>query len=286
AADGGWSYTADNSQAAIQQLGAGQSISDSFTAVSSDGTASQLVTVTITGTNDVPVIGGVATGATSEDASTPKLSASGALTIADVDAGQSNFVPQASTAGSNGHGNFTLAADGSWSYTADNSQAAIQQLAAGQSISDSFTAVSSDGTASQLVTVTITGTNDVPVIGGVASGAVSEDASTPNLSTGGALTIADVDQGQSNFEPQASTAGSNGYGNFTLAAGGSWTYTANNSQAAIQQLGAGESLSDSFTAVSSDGTASQLVTVTITGTNDVPVIGGVASGAVQEDLAV
>ncbi|WP_200936036.1 VCBS domain-containing protein, partial [Variovorax sp. Root411] len=92
----------------------------------------------------------------------------------------------------------------------------IQQLGAGESISDSFTAVSSDGTASQLVTVTITGTNDVPVIGGVASGAVNEDASTPNLSTGGALTIADVDVGQSNFAPQASTAGSNSYGSFSL----------------------------------------------------------------------
>ena len=150
---------------------------------------------------------------------------------------------QAGTAGSNGYGSFGLLADGSWSYTADNSQAAIQQLGAGESISDSFTAVSSDGTASQVVTVTITGTNDVPVIGGVASGALSEDESTPNLSTGGALTIADVDQGQSNFAPQANTAGSNSYGSFALAADGSWTYTANNGQAAIQQLGAGQSLS-------------------------------------------
>ncbi|WP_418147726.1 VCBS domain-containing protein [Variovorax paradoxus] len=285
AADGGWTYIADNSQSAIQQLGAGQSINDSFTAVSSDGTASQLVTVTITGTNDVPVIGGVASGALSEDASTPNLGTSGALTIADVDAGQSNFAPQASTAGSNGHGSFNLLADGSWSYTADNGQAAIQQLGAGQSISDSFTAVSSDGSASQVVTVTITGTNDVPAIGGVASGAVSEDDSTLNLSTSGALTIADVDQGQSNFTPQAGTTGGNGYGNFTLAADGSWSYTADNSQAVIQQLGAGQSLSDSFTAVSSDGTASRVVTVTITGTNDVPVIGGVASSAVTEDAS-
>ena len=97
-----------------------------------------------------------------------------------------------------------------------------------------------------------------------------------NLSTSGALTIADVDAGQSNFTAQASTAGSNGYGTFTLAADGAWTYTANDSQPAIQQLGAGQSLTDSFTAVSSDGTASQVVTVTIHGTNDVPVIGGVA----------
>ncbi|MDR6861617.1 VCBS repeat-containing protein, partial [Variovorax guangxiensis] len=285
AVDGNWTYTANNSQAAIQQLGAGESLSDSFTAISSDGTASHVVTVTITGTNDVPVIGGVASGAVSEDDTTPTLSTSGALTIADVDAGQSNFAPEASIAGSNGHGNFSLLADGNWSYTADNSQSAIQQLGAGQTISDSFTAVSSDGTANQVVTVTITGTNDVPVIGGVASGAVSEDDTTPALSTSGALTIADVDAGQSNFAPQASIAGSNGHGNFSLLADGNWSYTANNSQAAIQQLGAGQSLNESFTAVSSDGTANQVVTVTITGTNDVPVIGGVTSGAVSEDAS-
>ena len=67
-------------------------------------------------------------------------------------------------------GTFTLAADGTWTYTASNSQTAIQQLNAGQSLTDSFTAVSSDGTASQIVTVTIHGTNDVPVIGGVNTG--------------------------------------------------------------------------------------------------------------------
>src|SRR5256885_3111918 len=54
----------------------------------------------------------------------------------------------------------------------------------------------------------------------------------------GALTITDVDQGQANFTAQPSTAGSNGYGAFTLDAAGNWTYSANDSQTAIQQLGA------------------------------------------------
>src|SRR5437868_4389889 len=123
---------------------------------------------------------------------------------------------------------------------------------AGQSITDSFTAVSSDGSASQVVTVTINGTNDVPVIGGVHTGAVTEDVNVVagNISTSGALSISDVDAGQSNFAAQAGTLGSNGYGTFTLAANGSWTYTANDSQSAIQQLGAGQSITDSFTAVS------------------------------------
>src|SRR4029077_18173427 len=140
------------------------------------------------------------------------LAASGALTIADVDQGQSNFAAQAGTLGSNGHATFPLDAAGNWTYTAADSQAAVQQLGAGQSITDSFTAVSSDGTASQLVTVTIHGTNDVPVIGGVSTGAVTEDVGVVagNLATSGALTIADVDQGQSSFVPQATAAGTSG----------------------------------------------------------------------------
>src|SRR6185312_16212390 len=166
------------------------------------------------------------------------------------DQGQSNFTAQASTAGSNGFGTFTLDAAGHWTYTADDSQTAIQQLGAGQSITDSFTAVSSDGTASQIVTVTINGTNDVPLIGGVSTGAVTEDVGVVagNLATSGALTISDIDQGQSSFVPQSAAAGA--FGTFTLDAAGHWTYTANDAQTAIQQLGVGQSLTDSFTAVS------------------------------------
>src|SRR6185312_8322752 len=167
-------------------------------------------------TNDVPVIGGVSTGSVTEDVGVVagNLATSGALTIADVDQGQSNFTAQASTAGSNNYGTFTLDAAGNWTYTADDSQTAIQQLGQGQSITDSFTAVSSDGTASQIVTVTIHGTNDVPVIGGVSTGSVTEDVAvvTDHLNTSGLLTINDVDQGQSNFTAQASVAGT--YGTF------------------------------------------------------------------------
>ncbi|WP_210237112.1 VCBS domain-containing protein, partial [Mesorhizobium sp. M2D.F.Ca.ET.224.01.1.1] len=59
-----------------------------------------------------------------------------------------------------------------------------------------------------------------------------------------------------------------------------WTKWA---QAAIQQLGAGDTITDSFTAVSSDGSDSQLLTVTIHGTNDSAVIGGVSTDDVTED---
>ena len=290
--NGTWTYRADNSQLAIQQLGQGQSLTDSFTAASADGSETQVVTVTIDGTNDVAVIGGVTTGTVTEDVAvngSGNLHTGGTLTIVDADQGQSNFVAQASVAGSNGHGVFTLNENGTWTYRADNSQLAIQQLGQGQSLTDSFTAASADGSETQVVTVTIDGTNDVAVIGGVTTGTVTEDVAvngSGNLHTGGTLTIVDADQGQSNFVAQASVAGSNGHGVFTLNENGTWTYRADNSQLAIQQLGQGQSLTDSFTAASADGSETQVVTVTIDGTNDVAVIGGVTTGTVTEDVAV
>src|SRR5205823_532698 len=287
-AAGNWTYTAADSQTAIQQLGAGQSITDSFTAVSSDRKSVVQGNGTIHGTNDTPVLGGVATGAVTEDVGVVagNLTTGGALTIADVDQGQSSFTAQPGTAGSNGYGSFTLDAAGNWTYTAADGQTAIQQLGAGHSITDSFTAVSSDGTASQLVTVTIHGTNDTPVLGGVATGAVTEDVGVVagNLTTGGALTIADVDQRQSTFTAQPGTAGSNGYGSFTLDAAGNWTYTAAVGQTAIQQLGAGQSITDRSAAHSSDGPSRPELPVTLLGTNNVPGRGGVISCAVTADV--
>src|SRR5207302_7284286 len=233
-----WNFSAQDNT--FDFLAAGQTVSLTYTVQvkdSQNATASQLVTVTIHGTNDVPVIGGVSTGAVTEDVGVAagSLTTGGALTIADVDQGQSNFTAQPGTAGSNGYGTFTLAASGAWTYSADDSQAAIQQLGADHSITVSCTAGSSDCTATQLATVNIHDTNDVPVIGGVSTGAVTEDVGVAagSLTTGGALTIADVDQGQSNFTAQPGTAGSNGYGTFTLAASGAWTYSADDSQAAI-----------------------------------------------------
>ncbi|MBI3548229.1 MAG: adhesin, partial [Elusimicrobia bacterium] len=280
-ADGHWTYTANNSSSAIQSLGAGEHLTDSFTAVSQDGTASQLVTVTINGVNDTAVIGGVSIGCVKEDATSPNLTTDGTLTVSDVDAGQAHFQAQAGTPGSNGYGTFTLDADGHWTYSADNSQAAIQHLGAGESLTDSFTAVSQDGSATQTVTVTIKGTNDLATISGDNSGSVTEDASDPTLSTGGTLSVSDVDNGQNHVQASEQDGS---YGHFSIDAAGHWTYTASNSQAAVQSLGAGDTITDSFTVLSADGTDSETVTITIHGTNDVPVLGGETSGSVTEDV--
>src|SRR5258706_16139684 len=75
------------------------------------------------------------------------------------------------------------------------------------------------------ITVTINGTNDVPVLGGVHLGAVSEDNGAAGVAaltpmTSGVLSIADVDLGQSTFAGQTGTTGSNKYGTLNRKSGG------------------------------------------------------------------
>ena len=76
-----WTYTLNNSSPVIQALGAGQTLTDTYTFLASDG-SSQEVTITIDGTDDPSVIGGVSTGTVSEDTT---LTTSNTLTITDVD---------------------------------------------------------------------------------------------------------------------------------------------------------------------------------------------------------
>src|SRR5436189_652 len=102
------------------------------------------------------------------------------------------------------------------------------------------------GDSSSLVCASDHGTNDVPVIGGVHTGAVTEDVNVAagNISASGALSIADVDAGQSNFRSEERRVGNDCNCTCTLEAYSSRTYTANDSQSAIQQLGAGQSITD------------------------------------------
>ena len=72
------------------------------------------------------------------------------------------------------------------------------------------------------------------------------------------------------------TPSTNGYGTFTVDAAGLWTYTLDNSNAAVQALNVGDTLTDTFTATTVDGTP-QVVTITINGSNDAAVITGTAS---------
>src|SRR5207253_1537042 len=148
-------------------------------------------------------------------------------------------------------------------YTLDNTNAAMQALNNGGTLSDTFTVTTIDGTA-QVVSITIHGANDAAIISGTSTGSVTEANGTPGTPTAtGTLTDTDVDNTANTFQAVAAGAAStNGYGTYGMTAGGVWTYTLNNGNATVQALNVGGTLTDTFTVQTADGT-SQLVTVTI-----------------------
>src|SRR5437868_6162278 len=89
-------------------------------------------------------------------------------------------------------------AAGNWTYTANDNQAAIQQLSSGQSFTDSFPPASSATLFPYTTLFRSKGTDDTAVIGGVHTGSVTEDVNVVggNLITSGALTITDAEAGQ------------------------------------------------------------------------------------------
>ena len=240
----------------------------------------EVITISVLDAEEPTVIGGQTTGSIIEDSAT-SLNISGTLTVDDPDTDDMDaLIVQIDTPGSAGIGTFNVTAEGEWTYTADNSQSAVQSLLEGESVSDSFTVESLDG-VNQIVTVTITGKDDVAVITGSFVANLTEDTASV-LSADGVLRITDADKDQAVFVEQSNILGTAGIGLFSLQTDGSWTYSADNTQDAIQALAANSIIEDSFTAVSADSNE-QVITVTITGIDDVEVLSGISTGSVTED---
>ena len=200
------------------------------------------------------------------------------------------------------YGVMAMAPDGTYTYTIDNADPDTNGLALGETRTETFTVYVSDGRgglATQEITVTLTGTNDRPElsIANAAQG-IQEDTA----SVGGTFAVQDPDsdsgqnqtfhiEGGSNTPAADGTSPSDGshsatgstdatfttdYGKLTLdPATGQWTYALNNASDKVQQLNAGETKVETFEVTVTDehgATSTQTISVTITGTNDIPVI--------------
>ena len=271
---GKWKYTLDNSSAKVQALNDGQSVTDSFVVSVSDhqgGKTSQTITVTVSGTND----GSVAIQTVADHASTGENQAVTINVLAN-DTGAGLSLVSANVPA--GHGTVSIVGNS----LVFNPGTAFDYLAAGQTVDvvANYTAKDQGGVTSiSTATITVVGENDLASISGSASGVVSEDGA---LSAGGKLAVSDVDTGEAHFQVPASLAGA--FGNFSFdAATGAWGYTLDNSSAKVQALTASDVVHDTLTVISADGTATQLIDVTIGGTNDAASILGQTVGAVAED---
>ena len=219
-----WGFAANKAHA--QSLAAGETDTEVFTITLSDkhgGTTSQDVAVTVVGVNDAPTVtSAVATGSVTELANhtndtTDKDQASGTIAFADPDLTDTHTVTQATPTFTWSGGTLTAAQQsaltaastltfvktdstgigaGSVAWTDKITDSALDFLAQGETLTATHNVTINDGhggTVTQAVTVTATGTNDVPVInGGPIIASVLEDGGAATRATG-QLTATDPD---------------------------------------------------------------------------------------------
>ncbi len=183
------------------------------------------------------------------------------------------------------YGQLTLNANGSYSYSAN--QSAADELDAGDTVTDVFNYTVSDGnggTDIATITITIHGANDTPVAvddtdsvevnetttatDGSANDVLMDDTDADDSASLTVTAIQHSSAGSSTSVSAGSSYNSSGtqvtgtYGTLTIGADGSYTYTAD--QDAADNIDAGSSVTDVFTYTVSDGTSTDTATLTIT----------------------
>ncbi len=261
-----------------------------YTATDDSGTASAqsnagTVTLTVTGTNDAPVVQDVTVDPAVAVAIEGVPAAAGTLTAAfdgddaDGDNDASDLVYSVVTAPAAG----SVTVSGS-QFTFDPGSD-FQALAAGETTTVSFTYKATDvhGVDSDVKTVTLTveGTNDAPVARDVIVNPAAAVATEGVPAAAGTLTgIFDADDVDSD-----NTAANLVYSVVTAPAAGSVTVSGNqftfDPGSDFQELAAGETTTVSFTYKATDvhgaESATKTVTLTVEGTNDAPVFGAEAA---------
>lgn len=285
--------------AALDPIADADQKTETFHVSVSDGQAALVVkafTVTLTGANDAPTLGSVGASLVEEDlaGTTVDTGLTGQLPGADVDEGavlvygidggvadlDGSGQPTGTVSRALAYGTLTVdTVTGAYTYTRD--VAATEALAAGQSVSDSFTVTVSDGmaaTVSSTLTVSIAGGNDAPVAQ-LVTAAATEDAGVITGSVGSS--DVDLPETAASYALDAAVAG------LSLDTDGSYSFDP--SHAAYQHLADGETLDvvASYTVTDDQGaTGSATLTITVTGTNDAPVVVAATAAAVEDGPVV
>lgn len=302
---GEYTYTVDESNPTVNAMNIGDSLSESFGYVVSDGGLddSAVLTVTINGTNDAPVATAEIGSSSEGNEINAAIAATGnVLTNAtDVDNAELSVVSvndqEVSEEGLRIEGTYGLLvinANGSYTYTPYAPESGYENaantdaLSAGEQQHDIFTYTISDNEpgvekfATGTLDITITGTNDQPIVSNV-SGTATETDGTQTFN--GQLTLIDPDAGDTHTFEKTGTAtvvASNEVvevTNFSVAVDPDGGYRVNGN---FDALAAGETATVTFTYTATDDSGTdnatsdaKTVTLTVTGTNDQPVVSDV-----------
>ena len=284
--DGHYTYTLDNRN--IQNLAQGEVKHDSAIIRSADGTT-HTIELTVHGTNDAPTIN-----AQSHSVTEGGSILNGQMVGHDIDTGATLTYSAPQIDG------LVVNPDGSYSFNPAHSS--YQSLASGVTKTLTVPVTVTDehnASSTHNLSITITGVNNSAVIGGVDTGDVTEGNAGQNMSpdyaqpgmahlvrstidASGKLTIADTDTGEAEFDTHGLGFNYSGqYGDLLLRKDGTWFYHADTGQirstgglastrgTTIDQLGENQTLTDTITVYSKDGTSHDIV-ITIHGSNDRP----------------
>ncbi|MFC4312738.1 Ig-like domain-containing protein [Steroidobacter flavus] len=270
------SYTFNPSHAAYQHLAAGatQNVVVGYTVTDDHGAnSSTTLTITVTGTNDIPVAIADTNSAIEDSAA---LLGTVATNDSDIDDGATLTYSLNAPAPAG----LSFNTDGSYSF--NPSHAAYQHLAAGatQNVVVGYAVTDDHGASSNAtLTITVTGTNDIPVAVADTNSAIEDSAVL--LGTA-ATNDSDIDDGATLSYSLNAPAPAG----LTFNTDGSYSF--NPSHAAYQHLAAGatQNVVVGYTVTDDHGASSAAtLTITVTGTNDTPVAAA-DTNAATEDSAV
>ncbi len=338
-----WSF--DSGSEYFNALASGETVKLTYTVKATDdnnATASHDVTITINGSNDAPEIqvldGDATTGSLTE--TNGGLSVSNTLSLYDIDtsdtvsiakvegqtvttggtfagtlpAGLDNdaLLDMFSITGGEDSSSEQLAKNGA-TWTFDSGTEAFDFLPEGETLTLSYKVQATDSSGAtnnssgeETITITITGSNDAPVVQADTNSVTEDVVSTTvggNVITGhddgvqnNNMKDSDVDDGdtltvtrivtgttageEDNIDAN-STSTTNGteltgdYGTLKIGADGSYSYNLDNESDAVQNLAKNHNPTDIFTYTVKDSqgnTQSTTLTITINGSNDAPVI--------------
>ena len=296
-----WVFSADDAD--LDTLGEGEVRTQAYLVTIRDdkgATTNETITITLTGSNDAPTVqlasssvaGAVAEMADQSAGETvTMLRTAGVIAFADVDASDTHRASVAPVAaGYSGEFKVAAAADGKIGWTFQVADGDLDAMGAGEVRTQSYVVTIDDGhggTIDQTVVVTLTGAADDPVAnrapvvnlaGSVVAGAVTElpdRAAGENVATLSATgSIAFTDGDAQDLHTASVAARATGYvGTLTLGAVTDghvgWTFAV--ADAALDRLGKGEVLTQSYDVVIADGRGGQVtqaVVVTLTGAAD------------------
>ncbi|WP_434356684.1 VCBS domain-containing protein [Parasalinivibrio latis] len=269
----GNTLTIDPANPAFNGLAEGDKQTITVTYQVTDGhgaTVDQTATITVTGTNDVPVVGEVITKGVNEGGAAQTVTLTDNITDVDGDTltvvdGSIKDLPPGVTVDGN-----TL--------TVDPSNSAFDGLAEGdqQTITVTYDVTDGHTTVQQTATITVTGTNDVPVVGEVITKGVNEGGAaqtvtlTDNITDVDSDTLTVVDGSIKDLPPGVTVDGN--------------TLTVDPANPAFNGLAEGDQQTITVTYDVTDGhtTVQQTATITVTGTNDMPVVGDIITKGVNE----